>query len=70
MRQVVWRDYIAVHTISGKILSLESMRNMEAILPAGFIRIHKSYIINKKNKIDFLEKGRVVIQQQFMLLPG
>lgn len=60
------RDYIAFHTVEGKILSLESMRNMEALLPAHrFIRIHKSYIINK-DKIDFLERGKIVINSQYL----
>jgi DNA-binding LytR/AlgR family response regulator len=60
------RDYIAFHTPSGKILSLESMKKMEAVLPAAtFIRIHKSYIINR-NKIEFLDRGKVVINGQYL----
>lgn len=60
------RDYIAFHTPAGKILSLESMKKMEATLPAGiFIRIHKSYIINR-NKIEFLDRGKVVINGQYL----
>lgn len=60
------RDYIAIHMPSGKILSLESLRNMEEILPAShFIRIHKSYIINQ-NKIEFLERGKVIINKQYL----
>jgi len=60
------RDYIAVHTSAGKILSLESLRNMEDLLsPHHFIRIHKSYIINK-SKIQFLERGKVVINKQYL----
>ena len=60
------RDYIASITRGGKILSLDSMKNMEEVLPAGeFIRIHKSYIINKKN-IDFIERGKVVIAKQYL----
>jgi two-component system LytT family response regulator len=59
------RDYIAIHISTGKILSLESLRNMEEMLPANFIRIHKSYIINK-NKIQFLERGKVVINKQYL----
>ncbi|BAV07587.1 two component transcriptional regulator, LytTR family [Filimonas lacunae] len=60
------RDYIAFHTTEEKILSLESMRHMEEVLPAQqFIRIHKSYIINKDN-IDFLERGKVVIRGQYL----
>lgn len=60
------RDYIAFITRAGKILSLDSMKNMEEILPAGaFIRIHKSYIVNKNN-IDFIERGKVVIAKQYL----
>ena len=60
------RDYIAFHTPAGKILSLESMKKMEATLPAGiFIRIHKSYIINR-NKIEFLDRGKVIINGQYL----
>lgn len=57
------RDYIGFHTTGGKLLTLDSMRNLETVLPADqFIRIHKSYLINK-SKIDFIEKGQVVINQ-------
>jgi len=60
------RDYIAVHTSSGKILTLESMKNMEELLPADqFIRIHKSYIISK-SKIDFLSRGKVVLNNVYL----
>ncbi|HVU54885.1 MAG TPA: LytTR family DNA-binding domain-containing protein [Puia sp.] len=60
------RDYVAIHTDAGKILSLESMKHMEELLPEDqFIRIHKSYIIHR-NKIDFLERGRVVIGKEYL----
>lgn len=60
------RDYVAIYTSGGKILSLESLRNMEEILPSdSFIRIHKSYVVNK-NKISFLERGKVVINNQYL----
>jgi DNA-binding LytR/AlgR family response regulator len=60
------RDYIAFHTTGDKILSLESMRHMEEVLPPQqFIRIHKSYIINKDN-IDFLERGKVVVKGAYL----
>jgi DNA-binding LytR/AlgR family response regulator len=60
------RDYVAIHTDTGKILSLESMKHMEELLPEDqFIRIHKSYIIHR-NKIDFLERGRVVIGKEYL----
>jgi two-component system, LytTR family, response regulator len=59
-------DYVILHTTAGKILSLERMKNMEEILPAGnFLRIHKSYIINI-GQIDFLEKGRIIINKEYL----
>ncbi len=40
------REYIAVYTPAGRILSLGSLKNLEEELPAGqFIRIHKSYMV-------------------------
>jgi DNA-binding LytR/AlgR family response regulator len=60
------RDYVAIHMETGKILSLESMKHMEELLPEDqFIRIHKSYIINR-SRIDFLERGRVVIGAAYL----
>lgn len=39
------REYVAFHTPAGRILSLNSLKNLEEELPADrFIRIHKSYI--------------------------
>ncbi|HKG05083.1 MAG TPA: LytTR family DNA-binding domain-containing protein [Pedobacter sp.] len=59
-------DYITLHTTSGKILSLERMKNMEEILPsASFLRIHKSYIINI-DQVDYLEKGRIIINKEYL----
>jgi DNA-binding LytR/AlgR family response regulator len=59
------RDYIAIHLHSSRILTLESMKNMEEKLPGKFIRIHKSYIINK-DKIEFLSRGRVIINKVYL----
>jgi DNA-binding LytR/AlgR family response regulator len=60
------RDYIAFHTTGGKFLTLENLKEMETLLPAdSFIRIHRSYIINKF-RLDYLEKGRVVIGKDYL----
>ena len=61
------RDYIAIYTTGKqKIMSLESLRNMETILPADeFMRVHKSYIVSLK-KISFLEKNRIVINDEYI----
>ena len=60
------RDYLAFHTTEGKIMTLDSLRNMEQLLPSKrFIRIHKSYIINI-GKIEFIERGKIVINQFYL----
>jgi DNA-binding LytR/AlgR family response regulator len=55
------RDYIAIHTASGKILTLQSLRSFEESLPPqDFIRVHKSFIISIA-KITALEKKGIWI---------
>lgn len=59
-------DYIAFHTVNGKILSLERMKNMGDILPQHkFLRIHKSYIINIDH-INYIERGRIIINKEYL----
>ncbi len=60
------KDYIAIYTKDAKILTLESMKNMEGLLPGEqFTRIHKSYIINKK-KINFLSRNKIVVNNVYL----
>jgi DNA-binding LytR/AlgR family response regulator len=60
------RDYIAFHLKSGKILSLERMKNMEELLPPNlFLRIHKSYLINISH-INYVERGRIIINKEYL----
>jgi DNA-binding LytR/AlgR family response regulator len=60
------RDYIAFHTDAGKLLTLENLKSMEAVLPADkFIRIHKSYIISM-DKINAISKGKVAIGNVYL----
>jgi DNA-binding LytR/AlgR family response regulator len=55
------RDYIAIHTTEGKILTLQSLRSFEESLPTqGFLRVHKSFIISI-SKITAIEKKAVWI---------
>jgi DNA-binding LytR/AlgR family response regulator len=56
------RDYVAIHTATeGKILTLQSLKSFEDILPEkDFIRVHKSYIIAVK-RINSIERKRIVI---------
>jgi len=58
-----WKDYVKIHLKDKPhpILSLMSMKGLEETLPSTkFIRIHRSYII-QKNKIDSISKNRVKI---------
>ncbi|GAA0892233.1 LytTR family DNA-binding domain-containing protein [Fulvivirga kasyanovii] len=43
------REYVTYHLKEGKLMSLEALKNLEQSLPDNFIRIHKSYIVNKDN---------------------
>mgnify|MGYP001554486169 CR=1 FL=1 len=61
------RDDIAIYTTGKqKSMSLDSLRNMESILPPDeFMRVHKSYIVSLK-QISFLEKSRIVINGEYI----
>ncbi len=60
------RDYVAIHHSGGKTLTLQSLRSFEEELDSQlFLRIHKSYII-AVNKIDAIERKRVIIQGQYL----
>lgn len=54
-------DYVDIQLTSGRIMTLENLKHFEQTLPPQkFLRVHKSYIISL-SKIDFIEKGKVVI---------
>lgn len=42
------KEYVIFHLKEGKrIITLEALKNLEELLPDNFLRIHRSYIINK-----------------------
>ncbi|MFN0015086.1 MAG: LytR/AlgR family response regulator transcription factor [Saprospiraceae bacterium] len=58
------REYVAFHTPSGRLLSLNALKNLEEELPEErFIRIHKSYIV-AIDKIDTLEGNMVHVGKE------
>ena len=58
------REYVAYHTPTGRILSLNSLKTLEDSLPQErFIRIHKSYIVAIA-KIDALEGNMVQVGKE------
>ena len=57
------RDYVAVHTLDQKILTLTSMRQILNKLPSqDFIRVHKSYIVGITH-ITLVQNNRVMINE-------
>lgn len=43
-----WKEYVKIFTTTDKHVTLESLNNLEATLPAGhFVRAHKSFIVSK-----------------------
>lgn len=54
------REYVAFHTSDNKILTLESLKNLEQTLPNQFMRVHKSFIVNKE-KIQSLSGNQIEV---------
>ncbi|HEY0771704.1 MAG TPA: LytTR family DNA-binding domain-containing protein, partial [Sphingobacteriaceae bacterium] len=55
------KDYISIFTPTERVITLQNMKKMEEVLPAGrFIRVHKSYIISL-DKIESIERSRIFI---------
>lgn len=61
------REYVRIHLINDKpIMSLLSMKSLEAQLPAEkFMRIHKSYIVNLA-QIKVVERSRIVFGEVYL----
>ena len=55
------KNYVAIHTATQKIISLQRLKSMEDQLPADkFIRVHNSYIISK-SEISSVKENEVDI---------
>lgn len=48
-------NYISIQTIQKKIVIKKTMKSFEELLPENFMRVHKSYIVNK-DKIEVIER--------------
>lgn len=57
------REYVTYVLKDQKIISLESLRNLEVSLPDNFLRVHKSFIINK-DKVEVLEGNQLQIKDR------
>ncbi len=57
-------DYIKIHTSTIVLVTYQSMKKIEAILPSNiFVRIHKSYIVSV-NKIKSVEGNMVEVKNE------
>jgi two-component system, LytTR family, response regulator len=53
------REYVTIVTDDKKIMSLQTMKSMEEMLPAEFIRIHNSFIISLAG-VDTIYKNKLL----------
>lgn len=55
------RDYLRIHTVNKKIMTLQSFNELEQLLPSHLIcRVHKSYMV-AVNKIESIERSEIKI---------
>lgn len=55
------KDYVSIYTADERILTLQTMKKMEELLPSNrFARVHKSYIVSLE-KINSIERQRIFI---------
>ena len=56
-----WKEYVKIYTDGEKIITLESLNNLENTLPAGFfLRVHKSFIVST-GKVERLDGEDLVL---------
>ncbi len=60
------KEYVAIHTGKEKILVYKRMKELAALLPVHFVRIHNSYIVNLQHVNSI---GQGVVQVENMALP-
>jgi two-component system, LytTR family, response regulator len=47
------REYIYIHTVRGKVITKLGIGDIEKRLPGGFLRIHRSYLVNTDKIISY-----------------
>ncbi|MEO5999177.1 MAG: LytTR family DNA-binding domain-containing protein [Chitinophagaceae bacterium] len=60
------RDYLRIHTVNKKIMTLQGFNELEQLLPSNLVcRVHKSYMV-AINKIESIERSRIKIADQLI----
>jgi DNA-binding LytR/AlgR family response regulator len=58
------KDYLRIHTMQEKIMTLMNFSKLEALLPSkAFVRVHRSYLV-AIDKINHIEKNRIWLGNQ------
>lgn len=62
-----WKEYVKIYLEKEKIVTLESLNNLESILPAEFfLRVHKSYIV-AKSSVQRLDGENLVLGNKVLV---
>lgn len=61
------KDYVKIYTVDEQksIMTLMNMKTLEQSLPAYFMRVHRSFIVNT-NKIKIIERNRIVFGNKYI----
>lgn len=60
------KDYIKIHLAGKTILTLNSLKKFQEVLPESrFVRVHRSYIVPLE-KIDSIQRNRIVIGKTYI----
>ncbi|XOV93199.1 MAG: LytR/AlgR family response regulator transcription factor [Bacteroidota bacterium] len=57
-------DYVMIHQVDGKTMTKEKISVLEESLPSNFIRIHRSFIVNKRWITAFNSEHVVMIDEK------
>jgi DNA-binding LytR/AlgR family response regulator len=60
------KNYVSIQTFTQRIITLQTMKQLEEILPSNrFVRVHKSYIV-ALNKINSIERQEITIKDRII----
>ncbi|MGB3588352.1 MAG: LytTR family DNA-binding domain-containing protein [Tunicatimonas sp.] len=61
------KDYVKIHTTQKTVIALLTMKSLETSLPTGFLRVHRSYIINFEHLESVGRRNLTVAKQDIPL---
>jgi DNA-binding LytR/AlgR family response regulator len=64
---IFWvKDYLQIHTVDRKIMTLQTFKNLlESLPPVDFQRVHNSYVVSV-SKIEHIERCRIRIGKELI----